>query len=106
MTSKEEVESKLQALVDKYNTLTQLVIALNSGHGEWNTGKYLYEHWEEWTAIKEGKDGTLFAVGEMPEAEEDDDYTCPITDPELIEVINEMRPKAKKSEKKKTARGV
>lgn len=99
-----KTQANLQEMVDKYNTLNQLVIALAGKGGVWNTDKALYEFWEEYVRIEEKEDGTLIAVSEAPEGE--DDFSCTITDPELIELINEMRPKPKKSAKKKAEKKV
>lgn len=99
-----KTEAKLHELQDKYNTLNQLLVALAGKGGAWNTDKALYEHWEEWVRVEEKEDGTLLVVSEAPEGEVD--CSCTITDPELIELINKMRPKPKKLAKKKAEKKV
>lgn len=93
-----KIQKQLDKLVDDYNIMTELVIALHSGRGEWKKTKVgtIYEHFEEDVEVVANENGTL-------EVKNSGDYSCPISDPAIINIINALapKPKAKKNQQPK-----
>lgn len=94
-----ETEIRLKHLYDKYTMIQLTLFCLT----EKRAGKWLKT---------KGKDGTIYineledvkiiedSNGELRAVQISNDYSCPIEDGKIIDIINELRPKPKKVAKK------
>lgn len=110
MNKKKSIGLLELALSTKYSIIQEILDSLKNKKGKWWTeaeskaqpplwptkdSKMIYTSHAA-NAIVDDGDGTLY-VGDCGQ------YECPITDPELLELIDAIRPKQKKVAKKKKA---
>lgn len=104
-----KISRELLELSIKYNIIHEILDSLKNKKGKWWTESESKAEPPLWptkdskiiymsraNAIVDAGDGTLY-VGDCGQ------FECPITDPELLELINAIRPKQKKVAKKKKA---
>ena len=100
-----KTESRLKLAYDKYTMLQLMLYSIISKNGKWLKRKkddIIFINDSEDVKIIEDSNGDLSAV------QISNEYSCPITDPEIIDIINEIRlgfpnenhPKKKKVTKK------
>ena len=92
-----ETELALKQLYDKYTMIQLTLFCLTEKRaGKWlKKGDTIYINELEDVKIIEDSNGKLRAV------QISNDYSCPIDDEKIIDIINELRPKTKKVAKKK-----
>ena len=95
-----DTQLALKQLYDKYYMIQLMLFCLTE------------ERASKWLKRK-GKDGTIYINdledvkiiednnGDLRVVQISNDYSCPIEDGKIIDIINELRPKTKKVEKKK-----